>query len=92
MCIVCVLMDWHFLLHIVIVDGITGQSVCAACLNVIHDEEFLEALSKEWHIDCFRYFSFAYLCLLFSMYSACVLSPVWFIAVLFVGFLLHCQQ
>lgn len=56
MCIVDVLMDWrYFLLHFLIVDGITGQSICAACLNVIHDEEFLEALSKEWHIDCFRY-------------------------------------
>lgn len=30
-------------------------SVCAGCLNIIDDDEVLEALSKEWHIECFRY-------------------------------------
>ncbi|KAG8184856.1 hypothetical protein JTE90_016201 [Oedothorax gibbosus] len=29
-------------------------SVCAGCLNIIDDDEVLEALSNEWHIECFR--------------------------------------
>lgn len=28
--------------------------VCASCLNVIEDDEFLQALHTEWHTDCFR--------------------------------------
>ncbi|XP_054717918.1 LIM domain kinase 1-like [Uloborus diversus] len=31
-----------------------SASVCAGCLNVIDDDEFLQALSNEWHVDCFR--------------------------------------
>ncbi len=30
-------------------------STCAACLNVIRDDEHLEALNKGWHVDCFRF-------------------------------------
>ncbi|XP_015593503.1 LIM domain kinase 1 isoform X2 [Cephus cinctus] len=31
-----------------------GILVCAGCLNAIDDDEFIQALSQEWHIDCFR--------------------------------------
>ncbi|XP_042898426.1 LIM domain kinase 1 isoform X2 [Parasteatoda tepidariorum] len=31
-----------------------SSSVCAGCMNIIDDDEFLEALSNEWHVDCFR--------------------------------------
>lgn len=30
-----------------------GTLICAGCLNAIEDE-FIEALNQEWHIDCFR--------------------------------------
>lgn len=38
----------------VISDEVT-QTVCSACLNHINDNEYIEALNKEWHSDCFRY-------------------------------------
>ncbi|TGZ47291.1 Uncharacterized protein DBV15_04190 [Temnothorax longispinosus] len=30
-----------------------GTLICAGCLNAIEDE-FIQALNQEWHIDCFR--------------------------------------
>ena len=30
------------------------SSCCAGCLNLIDDEEVIEALDSEWHVDCFR--------------------------------------
>ncbi|KYM82591.1 LIM domain kinase 1 [Atta colombica] len=30
-----------------------GTLICASCLNPIEDE-FIQALNQEWHIDCFR--------------------------------------
>ncbi len=38
-----------------LIDDVTKQNVCSACLNHIHDNEYIEALNKEWHSDCFRY-------------------------------------
>lgn len=29
-------------------------SVCASCLNSIDEEEFIQALNQDWHIECFR--------------------------------------
>ncbi|XP_058806357.1 LIM domain kinase 1 isoform X2 [Phymastichus coffea] len=29
-------------------------SACAGCLNTIDEDEFIQALGQEWHIDCFR--------------------------------------
>ncbi|XP_014237967.1 LIM domain kinase 1 isoform X1 [Trichogramma pretiosum] len=29
-------------------------SVCAGCFNTIDEDEFIQALGQEWHIDCFR--------------------------------------
>ncbi|XP_075218396.1 LIM domain kinase 1 [Lycorma delicatula] len=29
-------------------------AVCAGCLNLIDEEEFVEALGQEWHTECFR--------------------------------------
>ena len=40
----------------------TKQNVCSACLNCIHDNEYIEALNKEWHSDCFRYFEQKLIC------------------------------
>ncbi|XP_043482401.1 LIM domain kinase 1 isoform X1 [Leptopilina heterotoma] len=31
-----------------------GGLTCAGCLNAIDDDEFVQALNQEWHIDCFR--------------------------------------
>ncbi|XP_050457905.1 LIM domain kinase 1 isoform X1 [Cataglyphis hispanica] len=31
-----------------------GTLTCAGCLNVIDEDEFIQALNQEWHIDCFR--------------------------------------
>ncbi|XP_012288985.1 LIM domain kinase 1 isoform X2 [Orussus abietinus] len=31
-----------------------GTLVCAGCLNAIDEDEFVQALNQEWHIDCFR--------------------------------------
>ena len=39
----------------VFLDDVTQPTVCSACLNRIHDNEYIEALNKEWHTDCFRY-------------------------------------
>ncbi|XP_017786726.1 PREDICTED: LIM domain kinase 1 isoform X2 [Nicrophorus vespilloides] len=30
------------------------ESVCAGCMNVVFDDEFVSALGQEWHMDCFR--------------------------------------
>ncbi|XP_077261106.1 LIM domain kinase 1 isoform X1 [Temnothorax americanus] len=30
-----------------------GTLICAGCLNAVEDE-FIQALNQEWHIDCFR--------------------------------------
>ena len=30
------------------------SSYCAGCFNVIDEDEFVQALSQDWHIDCFR--------------------------------------
>ncbi|GLH05264.1 LIM domain kinase 1 [Gryllus bimaculatus] len=30
------------------------SSVCAGCLNVLDDDEFIQALNQEWHMECFR--------------------------------------
>ncbi|XP_066594562.1 LIM domain kinase 1 isoform X2 [Prorops nasuta] len=32
----------------------TGTLTCAGCLNAIDEDEFVQALNQEWHIDCFR--------------------------------------
>lgn len=32
----------------------TSEAVCAGCLNVVDDEEFISALGQEWHMECFR--------------------------------------
>ncbi|KAJ8679115.1 hypothetical protein QAD02_014902 [Eretmocerus hayati] len=29
-------------------------SSCAGCLNSIDEDEFIQALGQEWHVDCFR--------------------------------------
>ncbi|XP_051174034.1 LIM domain kinase 1 isoform X2 [Leptopilina boulardi] len=34
--------------------GNGGILTCAGCLNAIDDDEFVQALNQEWHIDCFR--------------------------------------
>ncbi|KAM0724965.1 LIM domain kinase 1 [Formica fusca] len=31
-----------------------GTLICAGCLNIIDEDEFIQALNQEWHIDCFR--------------------------------------
>ncbi|KAG7206030.1 hypothetical protein KM043_003433 [Ampulex compressa] len=31
-----------------------GTLTCAGCLNVIDEDEFIQALNQEWHLDCFR--------------------------------------
>ncbi|XP_076172993.1 LIM domain kinase 1 isoform X2 [Ptiloglossa arizonensis] len=31
-----------------------GTITCAGCLNAIDEDEFIQALNQEWHIDCFR--------------------------------------
>ncbi|XP_015435959.1 PREDICTED: LIM domain kinase 1 [Dufourea novaeangliae] len=31
-----------------------GTIICASCLNAIDEDEFVQALNQEWHIDCFR--------------------------------------
>uniref|UniRef100_A0A0P6GFT1 LIM domain kinase 1 n=1 Tax=Daphnia magna TaxID=35525 RepID=A0A0P6GFT1_9CRUS len=38
----------------VLLDDVAKPNVCSACLNHIHDNEYIEALNKEWHSDCFR--------------------------------------
>lgn len=32
----------------------SGTLTCAGCLNAIDEDEFIQALNQEWHIDCFR--------------------------------------
>lgn len=34
--------------------GASDLSVCAGCLNVLDEDEFIEALNQEWHTECFR--------------------------------------
>jgi hypothetical protein len=36
-------------------DGASMESVCAGCLNILDEEEFIQALNQEWHMECFRY-------------------------------------
>ena len=36
------------------------SNICAGCLNIIEDDEVLQALNSEWHVDCFRYGAFTY--------------------------------
>ncbi|XP_044002295.1 LIM domain kinase 1 isoform X2 [Aphidius gifuensis] len=31
-----------------------GPLICAGCLNAIDEDEFVQALNQEWHIDCFQ--------------------------------------
>ncbi|KAK6636586.1 hypothetical protein RUM43_010248 [Polyplax serrata] len=31
-----------------------GPSVCAGCLNSVEEEEFVQALDQDWHLECFR--------------------------------------
>ncbi|GAB6033536.1 hypothetical protein CHUAL_013410 [Chamberlinius hualienensis] len=31
-----------------------ASAVCGGCMNVIEDDEYLQALSSEWHTECFR--------------------------------------
>jgi LIM domain. len=39
-----------------VTDGTAMESsVCAGCLNVLDEEEFIQALNQEWHMECFRY-------------------------------------
>lgn len=33
-----------------------SENVCSSCLNIIDEEEFISALSQEWHLECFRYY------------------------------------
>ncbi|XP_060534465.1 LIM domain kinase 1 isoform X2 [Cylas formicarius] len=30
------------------------DNICAGCLNLLDDDEFISALGQEWHMDCFR--------------------------------------
>ncbi|XP_043286294.1 LIM domain kinase 1 isoform X2 [Venturia canescens] len=32
----------------------SGPLICAGCLNAIEEDEFIQALNQEWHIDCFQ--------------------------------------
>ncbi|XP_034935704.1 LIM domain kinase 1 isoform X2 [Chelonus insularis] len=34
--------------------GEGGPLICAGCLNAIEEDEFIQALNQEWHIDCFQ--------------------------------------
>ncbi|CAG5103579.1 Similar to LIMK1: LIM domain kinase 1 (Drosophila melanogaster) [Cotesia congregata] len=34
--------------------GGSGPLICAGCLNAIEEDEFIQALNQEWHIDCFQ--------------------------------------
>ncbi|KAG5881464.1 hypothetical protein JTB14_000892 [Gonioctena quinquepunctata] len=31
-----------------------SENVCAGCLNIIDEDEFISALCQEWHMECFR--------------------------------------
>lgn len=31
-----------------------NTSACAGCLNSIDEDECIQALGQEWHLDCFR--------------------------------------
>lgn len=35
-------------------SDLTQVSTCSACLNVIREDDYMEALNKGWHVDCFR--------------------------------------
>ena len=54
-------MGWFITTHTFseeVTDGTTMESsVCAGCLNVLDEEEFIQALNQEWHMECFRYIS-----------------------------------
>lgn len=67
----CWMHDWTALLDCFLIvwvwffsslDDVTKQNVCSACLNCILDNEYIEALNKEWHSDCFRYFERKLIC------------------------------
>lgn len=30
------------------------SSVCAGCLNSIDEDEYIQALNQDWHLECFR--------------------------------------
>ncbi|XP_071449114.1 LIM domain kinase 1 [Hetaerina americana] len=30
------------------------SAVCAGCLNVLDEDEYVQALNQEWHLECFR--------------------------------------
>ncbi|XP_046980150.1 LIM domain kinase 1 [Schistocerca americana] len=32
----------------------TENSICAGCLNVLDEDEVIQALNQEWHVECFR--------------------------------------
>ncbi|XP_018569295.1 LIM domain kinase 1 isoform X1 [Anoplophora glabripennis] len=32
----------------------SSENICAGCLNIIDEEEFISALGQEWHLECFR--------------------------------------
>ncbi|CAG9768055.1 unnamed protein product [Ceutorhynchus assimilis] len=36
------------------VSPTSGDNICSGCLNPLDDEEFIQALGQEWHMDCFR--------------------------------------
>lgn len=36
-------------------NAISTENICASCLNIIDEEEFISALGQEWHLECFRY-------------------------------------
>ncbi|CAH0548987.1 unnamed protein product [Brassicogethes aeneus] len=31
-----------------------NENICAGCLNILEDEEFISALDQKWHMECFR--------------------------------------
>ncbi|XP_077295938.1 LIM domain kinase 1 isoform X2 [Arctopsyche grandis] len=40
--------------HPPLTDTPTDGGVCAGCLNQLLDEDYVSALSQEWHMECFR--------------------------------------
>jgi hypothetical protein len=76
----CVVTNNPFILSEEATDGASMESsVCAGCLNVLDEEEFIQALNQEWHMECFRCFSLNY-CLLLMTYACEYSVLVWLLA------------
>jgi hypothetical protein len=58
-------------------DGASMESsVCAGCLNILDEEEFIQALNQEWHMECFRYLSLNYYLFISCNFHHILLIPV----------------